>query len=137
MLKRARKLKKKQELDATAQAWLAGDPACGLFQFKSDQQLETVWREYGDDNAMFWRPGMMLPIPIEDAEAEEQRWLDSGHADEYGRESYFIHTYYTDKEKQALYEDRGDKKNFYWRRGMRGPEPIQGQQERTKPMARS
>jgi len=35
----------------------------------------------------------------------------------------FIQHNYTDQEKQTLWE-RGDKKRFHWRPGMRGPEAI-------------
>jgi hypothetical protein len=31
---------------------------------------------------------------------------------------------YSDEEKQALWDDRGDLRRFYWKPGMRQPEPI-------------
>jgi len=58
---------------------------------------------------MFWRREMMLPITREELEANEEAWLDSGESDEYGSCSYFIHRFYTDDEKQALWDERGDK----------------------------
>jgi len=123
MAVRAKKLSKKTALSQTAQSWLAGKKS-GFFQFKRDDELGALWRDYGDGDNMFWRREMMLPITREELEANEEAWLDSGESDEYGSCSYFIHLFYADDEKQALWDERGDKKRFNWRPGMRGPEPL-------------
>ena len=121
--RRRSNFQRRQTLDSNVQARLRGARG-GFTQFKPEAEREALWNEHGDDNAMFYRRGMSHPIPIEDAEAEEQCWLDSGQNDEYGLSHFFIHKHYSDEEKQALWDDRGDLRRFYWKPGMRQPEPI-------------
>jgi hypothetical protein len=121
---RKRNLKKRAStLDSNAQAWLRGEP-CGFFKFKSQDELEALWNAYGDADSMFWRRGMMLPITREELEANEDAWINSGAADEYGASSYFTDAHYTDDEKAALWNERGDKTRYDWRAGMRRPAAI-------------
>ena len=42
---------------------------------------------------------------------------NSGEHDEYGMQSFFIGKHYSDEEKQALWDERGDKKRFRWQAG--------------------
>ena len=65
---------------------------------------------------------MRLPITRGELEANEDAWLNSGESDEYGSCSYFIDKHYTDDEKQALWNERCDKKRFCWQPGMLQPE---------------
>jgi hypothetical protein len=120
---RAKKLNKRQALDSNAQAWLRGEE-CGFFKFKHNDDLETVWREYGDDSKMFYRRGQRLPITLEDLEERENAWLGTGKGSEYGGESFFVFQHYNDDEKQSLWESRGDKDSFRWTPGMYRPLPI-------------
>jgi hypothetical protein len=55
-------------------------------------------------------------------QARKDAWLNSGESDEYGVCSFFIHKHYTDDEKAALWNERGDKSRFQWQAGMRRPE---------------
>jgi hypothetical protein len=73
---------------------------------------------------MFWRRDMSLPITLEKLAAFEDAWLGSGEDDQYGMQSFFIHKYYSDEEKQTLWAERGDKSLYRWREGMRKPEPL-------------
>ncbi|KRQ16720.1 hypothetical protein AOQ71_04600 [Bradyrhizobium manausense] len=57
---RKRKLNKRQTLSASAQAWLRGEP-CGFFAYKNADELEALWNEHGDKEAMFWQRGMLRP----------------------------------------------------------------------------
>jgi hypothetical protein len=56
--------------------------------------------------------------------AREDSWLASGADDQYGLDSYFIATNYSDDEKQSLWDKRGDHERWSWKPGMRRPEPI-------------
>jgi hypothetical protein len=123
MPRKIRNKKRRDALTANAQSWLRGEP-CGFYQFKHDDELEAVWREYGDGDSMFWRRDMGLPITLEDLESREESWLASGEGDKYGGESYFIYRYFSDEEKQTLWNERGDKTRFQWVPGMRKPEAI-------------
>jgi hypothetical protein len=129
MPRKIRNNKRRDALTAEAQAWVRGDKSCGFYQFKHDDELEAVWLEYGDTETMFWRRDMSLPITLEDLEENEDAleenedaWLGSGEDDKYGGYSFFVYRYYTDDEKQALWNERGDKKRFRWQPDMRRPE---------------
>jgi hypothetical protein len=56
--------------------------------------------------------------------AFEDAWLGSGEDEQYGMQSFFIHKYYSDEEKQTLWAERGDKSLYRWRERMRKPEPL-------------
>jgi hypothetical protein len=101
----------------------AGDNS-GFFEFKLNDELEALWLEQGDEENFFWRIGMARPVTLEKLEASENEWLNSGESDEYGTRSYFISKYYSDEEKQELWNERGNKKRFRWRPGLRQPEAI-------------
>jgi len=60
---RQRNLNKRQALGANAQAWLRGDREnCSVFfRLKPNDELEALWKEYGDKEAMYWQRGMRLP----------------------------------------------------------------------------
>lgn len=117
---RKRNLSRRSALDSDAQAWLQGEKS-GFFEFKPREELATLWEEYGDTSAMFYRCGMTHPISREQLTANENAWLASGADDEYGANSYFIATIYTDDEKQSLWSKRGDNESFRWESGMRRP----------------
>lgn len=85
---------------------------------------EALWLAHGDEEKFFWRKGMRSsPITREELEDHEARWLTPDN-DPYGGESYFVHTYYSDNEKIALWRDFGDKENFQWEPVLRRPIPI-------------
>jgi hypothetical protein len=109
---RKRNLSRRQALDSNAQAWLAGKP-CGFFMFKSQGELQQLFDEYGDHENMFWRSRYCLPITLEKLEEYEDLWLNAN--------SSFITSQYSDDEKQALWDERGDKKRFRWKQGMCRP----------------
>jgi hypothetical protein len=88
------------------------------------KELQPIWDQHGDTDSMFWRRDMRRPITREDLESHEDAWLASGESDEYGMQSFFIDKHYSDHEKQALWDERGDKKRFQWQHGKRRPEPI-------------
>jgi hypothetical protein len=125
---RKRNLSRRASLASNAQAWLDGRE-CGFFEFKPDDELESLWSEHGDDGSFFWRRHMSLPIPLEALEAFEDAWLGSADDDEYGRNSHFVVKHYDDREKQALWNERGDKTRFRWRLGMIRPEPFSSSPE--------
>jgi len=58
---------RRQTLSANAQAWLRGDKEnCSVFfRLKHQDELEALWNEYGDSDAMHWKRGMRLPEPID------------------------------------------------------------------------
>jgi hypothetical protein len=58
---RARNLNRRQALSANAQAWLRGDPSCGFFKWKPQDELAALWRDYGDHENMFWESRYCLP----------------------------------------------------------------------------
>ena len=111
-------------LSSDARAWLEGSAKCGFYQFKPDDELLALWEKFGDESKMFWRPGVGLPMPIEDLEGFEDLWLNAGDSDDFGGNSFFIYRYYSDEEKAALFKERGDHESYYWRAGMRRPEAI-------------
>jgi hypothetical protein len=113
--------KAKEQISEQATAWLEGKPS-GFFQFKPNDELQALWDSHGDTDSMFWCRDMSLPITLEDLEANEDAWLNSGDDDEYGFKSFFVYKYYSDDEKQALWDDRGDKERFRWQSDMRRPE---------------
>jgi hypothetical protein len=125
MVARSKKINKRQALDDSAIAWLAGEQRKDFFQFKPVAELESLFEEFGDHEAMFYRRGMLRPITVEELEANEESWLNSGESDEYGRDSYFIHANYSDEEKTALWNERGDKTRYEWRAGMKRPAPTE------------
>jgi hypothetical protein len=61
---RKRNLSRRASLDFNALAWLNGEP-CGFFEFKHDDELAAIWQEHGDENTMFWRRDMSLPITLD------------------------------------------------------------------------
>ncbi|MFB9265585.1 hypothetical protein ACFFWD_20925 [Bradyrhizobium erythrophlei] len=81
--------------------------------FKHLDELEALWNQHGDESSMFWRRSMKLvPITLADLKEHEDAWLNSGESDEYGASSFFINKQYSDAEKTAPWEKRGDKKRF-------------------------
>jgi hypothetical protein len=87
---------------------------------------EDLWKAHGNEETHFWRKGMRSPISLTpDLEHHEASWLESGgEGDKYGGDSLFIHTYYTNEEKQKLWDDFGDKENFKWTKELRRPIPA-------------
>ena len=126
MAARRRADKRRGELTGDARAWLDGKP-CGFFRFKHNNELETLWLEHGDTNSMFWRRGVGLPITLEHLEGFEDLWLNAGKNDEYGGNSFFVYRYYSNDEKQTLWDARGDKSLYRWQPGMRKPERFDNQ----------
>jgi hypothetical protein len=112
-------------LSADEQAWLRGEKVGGFFEFNNDGDLDALFYEHGDSKTMFWRSDMFRPITLDDLKAEEDGWLNSGESDKYGFNSYFVFKYYSDAEKQTLWNKRGNKKQFRWNPGMRKPEAIE------------
>ena len=110
-------------LSTDTRSWLDGEER-GWFQFKHADELESVWNEHGDDSKMFWRRDMSLPITLDDLEVFEDEWLNSADNDEYGRNSFFVGKYYSDAEKQVLWDERGDRESYYWKPGIHRPEAI-------------
>jgi hypothetical protein len=88
-------------------------------------QCEALWSAHGNQETHFWRPKMRLPITREELEHHEACWLESGEGnnDPCGGDSYFIWNFYSDDEKQKLWDDFGDKENFHWERVLRRPIP--------------
>jgi len=118
-------------------AWLAGEWLLGSEPYSTVDTMSALalmsgvgsaelWEAHGDDSKMFWRPGMDQPITREDLEHHEACWLEAGEAgaDLYGGESRFVHTYYTSKERQALWDTFGDKALYKWNADLRRPIPI-------------
>jgi hypothetical protein len=85
-------------------------------------QCEALWSAHGDSETHFWRPKMNQPISLSDLEHHEASWLTPDN-DNFGGDSYFIFTYYTEAEKQKLWDDFGDKENFHWEVCLRRPIP--------------
>ncbi|MCA6112188.1 hypothetical protein [Bradyrhizobium cenepequi] len=94
--------------------------------FRPDDELEALWNEHGYPDSMFWRRDMLRPITLDALEAIESAWLNSGETDEYGSYSYFVYRFYSDDEKQNLWNEQARKRDFCWRLGMRRPEVIGG-----------
>jgi hypothetical protein len=113
----------RQGLSSDARLWLDGKP-CGFFEFKPDDELQALWDANGDESKMFWRRGVSLPITLDDLESREDAWLGSALNDEYGMNSFFIYRFYDDDEKKKLFESRGDHESYYYRKGLRRPQPI-------------
>jgi hypothetical protein len=89
-------------------------------------QCEALWAAHGDQEKFFWRPKMKQPISMEDLEHHEACWLESaeGDGDRYGGDSYFVHTFFNEAEKIALWRDFGDKDLYHWELLLRRPIPI-------------
>ena len=66
---RKRNLSRRQALDSNAQAWLRGEP-CGFFKYKSQEELQKVWDEFGDHENMFWESRYCLPAKRENTTAD-------------------------------------------------------------------
>ena len=128
----------RQRLTPTQTAWLAGEwllgsDNAGASSEETMQALalianiggksEALWQAHGDEEKFFWRKGLDQPITREELEDHEARWLTPDN-DEYGGESFFVHHYFTDAEKQTLWNDFGDKENFQWESILRRPIPI-------------
>ena len=58
-----RRSKRKEELDASTEAWLRGEP-CGFVQFKDEEYLRGIWERYGDKTVMEWPEGERGPRRI-------------------------------------------------------------------------
>jgi hypothetical protein len=58
-------------LPSDIRAWLLGDRNSGFTQFKADDELQALWREFGDHDTMFWEIGMSRPVPIDEVEDAE------------------------------------------------------------------
>jgi hypothetical protein len=85
-------------------------------------QCEALWSAHGDEEKFFYRPGMRLPISMEDLEHNEACWLTPDN-DNFGGESYFIWKFYDDDEKQKLWDDFGDKELYHFESCLRRPIP--------------
>ena len=123
MPRKVRNHKRRDQLADDAIAWLAGGRNCGFIQFKHDDELQALWDGHGDSETTYWKRGMARPITLEDLEAFEGAWLNSGNDDEYGGKSFFIGRFYSDEEKEKLWA-RGDTKRFHWRPGIWKPEAV-------------
>ena len=58
-----RRSKRKEEIDASTEAWLRGEP-CGLVQFKDEEYLRDIWERYGDKTVTEWPEGARGPHKI-------------------------------------------------------------------------
>jgi hypothetical protein len=114
--------------------WLLGVDSCvsaeetmqalGLIR-NINGKSAALFENHGDPDKFFYRPGMDQPISLEDLEDHKARWLEAGDgSDPYGGESFFVHHYFTDADKQTLWDDFGDKENFKWEPILRRPIPI-------------
>jgi hypothetical protein len=103
MVARAKRNNKRQPLTPDARAWLDGKP-CGLFKFKSQDELAALWAEHGEEDNMFWRSRYCLPITREELEAREESWLTATDAQVHYRSlaASFINSNYTDDERQEF-----------------------------------
>jgi len=129
--------KKASNLTTTQIRWLNGEyllADAGASSSETMQALslianiggkaETLWLAHGDPDKFFWKKGMRSsPITREELEDHEARWLTPDN-DEYGRDSFFVHHYYDDNEKTALWRDFGDKEQYHWETCLRRPIPI-------------
>jgi hypothetical protein len=86
-------------------------------------QCEALWLAHGNPETHFWRPKMNQPISMEDLEHHEACWLTPDN-DNYGGDSYFVHMFFSEAEKIALWRDFGDKEKFHWEPLLRRPIPI-------------
>jgi hypothetical protein len=128
------------EVTDTQRAWLRGDWLLGTEHASRsvDDTMEALsllsdglcknsalWSAHGNPETHFWRPKMNQPISMEDLEHNEACWLESGEAgaDLYGGDSYFVHMFFNEAEKIALWRDFGDKENFHWEPLLRRPIP--------------
>jgi hypothetical protein len=87
---------------------------------------EALWLAHGNPDTHFWRRGLDLPITLSELEHHEACWLESGAPDSNdacGGESYFIWNYYSDEEKQTLWNEHGDIESFHWEICLRRPIP--------------
>jgi hypothetical protein len=138
MPRKERKNKRRASVNVTPiqERWLNGEWLLGSATRSVDETMEALslmsgsgrgealWLAAGDPEKFFWRPGMDSPISVTpDLEHHEACWLTPDN-DEYGGESYFIFTYYTNEEKQTLWNTFGDKKLYHWESILRRPIPI-------------
>jgi hypothetical protein len=128
------------DISPVEQAWLSGiwllgdnpltqnNPAGAMdaLTLMSGIGAKALWKAHGNPETHFWRPGMDQPITREDLEHHEACWLDSGEGDNdpYGGDSYFVHTFFNEAEKQTLWNTHGDKEQFHWELVLRRPIPI-------------
>jgi hypothetical protein len=113
--------------------WLLGVADAGASSSETMQALslianiggksEALWLAHGDESKFFWRKGLNQPITREELEDHKSRWLTPDN-DEYGGESFFIHHYYSDTEKQTLWNEHGDKELYHFECCLRRPIPI-------------
>jgi len=138
MAAKLRTNQKASNLTTTQTAWLAGEwllstkyesrsaeatmQALGLIANIANKS-EVLWQAHGDEEKFFWRRGLNQPITREELEDHESRWLTPDN-DEYGGESFFVHHYFTDAEKQTLWNEHGDKELYHWEICLRRPIPI-------------
>jgi hypothetical protein len=123
MVARAKRNNKRQALTPEARAWLDGKP-CGLFKFKSQDELAALWAEHGEEDNMFWRSRYCLPITREELEAREESWLtatDARFTIDRWRLVSSTATIPTTSGKN--FEERGDESRFQFERGMMWPMP--------------
>jgi hypothetical protein len=85
-------------------------------------QNEALWAAHGKPETHFWRPGLDQPISMEDLEHHEACWLTPDN-DDYGGDSYFVHTFFSEAEKIALWRDFGDKELYHFESCLRRPIP--------------
>jgi hypothetical protein len=114
--------------------WLLGDnpltqtPAGTMeaLALMSGIGAEALWLAHGDEDKFFWRNGLKQPITLDELRDHENDWLFSaeGVGDNFGGQSYFVHTFYADDEKQKLWDDFGDKELYKWELLLRRPIPI-------------
>jgi hypothetical protein len=129
---------KKSTLTGVQVKWLRGDWLLGSEPRTPEEtmeaislmsnargQCEALWAAHGDEDKFFWRKGLRQPISLSDLEHHEACWLESaeGDNDNFGGNSYFVHTYYNEAEKQKLWDDFGNKENFHWESCLRRPIP--------------
>jgi hypothetical protein len=54
-------------------AWLEGDQEIGfLYSLNHTFVRQELWDRAGDHDAMFWKPGMSYPLPIDEAAFETE-----------------------------------------------------------------
>lgn len=133
---RANKRRVGAEVSDTQRAWLNGEWLLGREPRTQDETMEALallcdalgrnealWAAHGNPETHFWKPGLDQPITLSDLEHHEACWLTPDN-DNYGGESYFIHTHYSDDAKQKLWGDFGDKELYQWEPVLRRPIPI-------------
>ena len=141
MVIRSKKLRAKAQLTETQARWLTGEYLLGVANAhrgvdktmealsllsNTRGQCEALWQAHGNEETHFWKPGLDQPITREDLEHHEACWLESGEGenDLFGGDSFFVHTFFNEAEKIALWRDFGDKEKFHWEKCLRRPIPI-------------